>query len=410
MDDTSHFSLGCNQNQNRNPQIQEEFRVKILFCPQCELSRELGGSKVAVELAEAMSEIGWETDVKSVPELREHYDLPGDVSGTQALKCYLQECAEHYDVVDYDHRYLPYSRHLFPAKPLFVARSVLLYHLIKETTFPEPQTFIFQLKARIHRKRDIQELETAFRDSDRTVKEADLVNVSNHRDVEALMRYGVDRQKIIVLPYGIDAERRVTFDALGSAPPANPKVAFVGMFDLRKGCVDFPNIVAAILRGVPNTTFKLLGTAGLYQTEREARRFFPSYLQDRLEFRTRYSSNELPALLSDCSAGIFPSYLEGFGFGLIEMLAAGLPVIAYDAPGPSSILPPEKLVAPGDISSLANKIVEILENRELLKSERLAAKAHSQQFNWRHIALKTDAVYRQRLEERSAPWVDHATV
>ena len=33
------------------------------------------------------------------------------------------------------------------------------------------------------------------------------------------------------------------------------------------------------------------------------------------------------------SAGAFPSHCEGFPFGVLEMLAAGLPVVAYRAPG-----------------------------------------------------------------------------
>jgi glycosyltransferase involved in cell wall biosynthesis len=376
--------------------------MRILFCSQVAASRELGGSKVVVELAAAMTKLGWHCDITSVPEIRQQLSPDGKLTAAQALKIYLQEKAGSYDVVDYDHASLPFARNNFPKSTLMVARSVLLIHHLTEIKFPEPRSLYFRLRAFIHRRRDTRLLDASFRDAAETVREADLVNVPNGRDVEALIRHGVKPERIVVLPYGIDAERRKLFDAVSDVPPARPKVVFVGTFDHRKGCVDFPKIAAAIVQSVPDVTFRLLGTAGLYQTEKEARGFFPSEMQSRLEIIPRYATQDLPRLLSDCSVGIFPSYLEGFGFGLIEMLAAGVPVVAYDAPGPSSILPAEKLVPPGHIEAMAQKTIQTLSDAALLQRERTAAKKHSQQFNWPKIAEATSETYLKHLGRETA--------
>jgi len=367
--------------------------MKILFSPQVPASRELGGSKVAVELADALTGLGWECEIISVPEIREQISPAGKLSAAQSLRVYLQKNAGSYDIVDYDHAFLPYDRNDFTRSTLFVARSVLLVHHLTEIKFPEPQTLNFQLRAFIHKRRDAKRLKALFKDADATVRAADLVNVSNDRDVEILTRCGLQRENIVVLPYGIDAARRKLFDAVKETPPPDPKVVFVGTFDLRKGCVDFPKIVEGILEAVPMATFRLLGTAGLYQTEKEVRRFFPANRQAKLEIIPRYNTADMPRLLSDCSVGIFPSYLEGFGFGLIEMLAAAVPVVAYDAPGPSSILPPERLVRPGQVQAMAAKIVALLASPRNLQLERAAAKAHSQKFNWPAIARETAGIY-----------------
>jgi len=382
--------------------------MKILFCSQVAASRELGGSKVIVELAAAMTNLGWQCDITSVPEIWQQLSPDGKLTSAETLKMYLEEKAGAYDVVDYDHASLPFDRKNFPKNTLMVARSVLLIHHMVEIKFPEPRSLYYRLRAFIHRRRDAKILEARYRAAAQTVREADLVNVPNDRDMEILVRHDVKPERIVVLPYGIDAGRRKMFDAVSDLSPARPKVVFVGTFDHRKGCVDFPKIAAAIVQAVPEVTFRLLGTAGLYQTEREARRFFPSQMQSRLEIIPHYATQDLPRLLSDCSVGIFPSYLEGFGFGLIEMLAAAVPVVAYNAPGPCSILPAEKLVAPGDIQAMAQKTIELLSDPARLQAERTSAQRHSQQFNWPKIAEATAETYLKHLgRETSLGPINH---
>lgn len=61
--------------------------------------------------------------------------------------------------------------------------------------------------------------------------------------------------------------------------------------------------------------------------------------------------------------GAFPSYLEGWPIAVVEQLAAGIPVVAYDVPGPRDILEPVEpalLVRPGDTSGMAGRIVQTL--------------------------------------------------
>ena len=83
------------------------------------------------------------------------------------------------------------------------------------------------------------------------------------------------------------------------------------------------------------------------------RRYFPRRLWPRLEIYPRYDPNELPALLAGVSIGVFPSRVESFGYGVLEMLASSIPVIAFDAPGPNVMLTPEFLVPLGDTTTLA---------------------------------------------------------
>ena len=76
-----------------------------------------------------------------------------------------------------------------------------------------------------------------------------------------------------------------------------------------------------------------------------------------------YDPAELPRLLADCTVGLFPSYVEGFGLAVLEQLAAGIPTIAYDVPGPSQILHSKRdlLLTPvGDAKTIAERALQIL--------------------------------------------------
>jgi len=241
---------------------------------------------------------------------------------------------------------------------------------------------------------------TLIKNSQKTVEEADIVNVSNFDDKAELIKNDIPADKIVVIPYGISTARRILFDQISSQVPRQPVIAFVGTFDYRKGAKEFPEIVHQITEAVPNVRFRLLGAQGLFRTEAEILSRFPRGLRERVEVVLRYKSDELPQLLSDCALGIFPSYIEGMPFGVLEMLAASMPVIAYDSPGPPMMLPAEYLVPRGDTQKMSEKVITLLRNESSLQNARIWAKQQSQQFCWQEIAKTTAAVYQDQLRNR----------
>jgi glycosyltransferase involved in cell wall biosynthesis len=178
-------------------------------------------------------------------------------------------------------------------------------------------------------------------------------------------------------------------------PGSAPIVAFVGTFDGRKGAREFPDLVRWVARDVPGVTFMLLGTGG--QSPRDVLRHFPGDLHPRLEIRCRFAPDELPGLLARCAVGVFPSRVEGFGFGVLEMLAAGLPVLAYRAPGPPMMLPDEYLVPVGDARGLARKVVALLHDEASRVRAARWARERARAFRWRNFAEMTSREYLVRL-------------
>lgn len=376
--------------------------LKLLMCSPFPLDRRLGAPKVLIELAEALASYDWDISLVDQGQMLETLNKWGiGISGTyeENLHHYLQKVSHQFDVVDYDHEYLPFARGDFAHSSLMVARSVLfgLHH--RWVRIP-----------RLHRGRDL--LLDWFRSPrppsisperieriEKSLREADLINVSNSRDLEEIQRHGLGAEKTCVFPYGF----RPRGDRKDQAPvprlPDTPRVAFVGSFDERKGGADFPSIFERISGEIPGVQMRLLGTAGVFRTAAEVKAFFPRRLRKHIEVIPIYDPEELPELLKDCSAGIFPSYLEGFAFAILEMMATGVPVVAYDAPGACDILDQYSLVPTGDREEMALRVIKWLKDPEKLTQARIAAKARSAFFNWDRIAKETDRVYREALRK-----------
>jgi len=375
--------------------------MKILFCTQAPLSKTLGASKVVIELAEELEKLGWQVTIKPpteiLPASQTSSALTLDSQYIKNLRDYLVKNADKYDVVDYDHGHLPFPRSDFSSKPLFVARSVLLGHHFHSTKIPIPRGIKAQASALLKSSRQRKEKKANIRNAHKTIQEADLVNVANSYDKIELVKWGIDEDKIVILPYGISQTRRYLFDFLPSKIPEKPRVAFIGTFDNRKGAVEFPKIVQEVSSAIPDVEFGLFGTG---RSKEYVYSCFPEKLWRYINVFPRYSDLELADLLKPYSVGIFPSYIEGFGFGVLEMLAASIPVIAYDVPGPPMMLDTEYLVPRGKSTFMAQKVVNLLQDQNKLYRSRVWAKQRSQKFCWRKIAKETDDCYLKFIHRR----------
>jgi glycosyltransferase involved in cell wall biosynthesis len=372
--------------------------MRILLVSDPPLRTSFGGARPFIELADELERLGWNVTLRSLSG-----ELPGDPARMRAPRArLLREIVRSEgpvcDVVDFDHGYLPYPRRELPADVLLVARSVLLCQQVADRSFPRPWT-PRRLVGRLVRERGRRSSRLEMlRYAETTVAEADLVNVSNRDDRDLLTRHGTDPRKIVVQPFGLSEARAAEFEALPPGRGHANVAAFVGTFDWRKGAADMPAIVEQVASRVPGVEFRLLGTRGMFRSAREVAGHFPRRLRPRVEVVPEFDSPALPGLLTDCALGFFPSYLEGFGFGVLEMLAAALPVVAYDVPGPPMMLSEGLLVPVGDAPGMAGRMAELLGNPDRLDEARLAARRRSRDFRWSAIARETAAVYTRALD------------
>jgi len=102
---------------------------------------------------------------------------------------------------------------------------------------------------------------------------------------------------------------------------------------------------------------------------------------------------------------IMGSIFEGFGMVLIEAMACGLPVIAFDCPvGPATIIKNQEdgfLVKNGDIEQFAQKICYLIENDEARIQMGEKARANVQRFNRELIMQKWIDLFQSLKESKN---------
>lgn len=378
--------------------------MKIALCSKGKFYLEKGFTKNRIELAGNLEKFGWETVLvdKKMIEIPAT-DKYNAERYNEALKKFFIKNASKFDVVLYEYDTLPFNRNLFNKTTLFVARpAILAYHFLDVKLKYNLKTRISKFLRNIAFKKN-NSFKTYLKKVEYGLQQADLIQVQNVKDRQLLIKKGFSTEKIVVIPNGITPERIIKF-----APPVRDysralTIAYVGTFDFRKGALDFPVIFRILKKKFPNVKLKLLGTKGIFQTEKEVLNFFPNKLKSSIEVVPEFKADELPGLLNNCHLGIFPSYLESFGFGALEMMCAALPVVAYDSPGPSDFVPIDLLVPTGDPVALAAKIAFLIEDTELLarKAGEVREKV-IRDYSWKEIAEKAAKTYKEHLKELPA--------
>ena len=398
---------------------------RILFVTRTPWQQNLGAARVYVELAEELraqghqvAKFSWEDAfpqaLRRVPNRRQTaidrvwYALAAGRNFAVKARSFIRGNSNRFDVVDANHTDLPYSKSQLGFSGLLVARSVAFVPAYKEFSewaekrWPEP----LSLRGLAHRALFLPQQRQNLRNWPRALRYCDLINVSSRDDEQwAKERLGWG-DKVAYFPFGLSAARLRAFAEARAEPAerlASGTVAFIGTWNPRKGARDWPTIVEKILGRRPSTRFRMLGTD--MAAEVVLRDFSPAH-RGSIEVVQRFESDALPELLSGATVGAFPGYLESFGFGVLELLAAGLPTVLYDAPGPRDIAGFTRratLVERGDVAEFAHRVVTLLE-ADRSRYEDLSDDAHqaARHFKWETIARETAEAYLHRLSQQAA--------
>ncbi|MDY6781649.1 MAG: glycosyltransferase [Cyanobacteriota bacterium] len=383
--------------------------LNILMVLHMPWNRNLGGSRVQLELAEEFRAMGHNVEKFDYNDAFPHSNSSIIANLTRPsfsakAKTFVRANAHRFDIIDAHQGNLPFSKTDLNFKGLLVARSVGLYALYEEffqlerRHFP-PKNWKLRLYNSLFRLRQTREYPFYFR----SLQGCDIINLPNHDELIYVRDVLGIEDKAFVFPFGLSKQRQVDF-AKARQPAAlrlaKPTVAFIGTWGTRKGSRDWKEIVKRVRQQIPNVRFKLLGTglsvkAVLADLEG---------VEDAVDIIPNYDSCQLPELLSNVTVGAFPSYIEGFGFAVLEKLACGIPTIAYDVPGPRETLgyfDDSFRVTPGDAEQFSRRLVELLQQNETAYAQLSQYCIEvAQKFSWDKIASETLAVYSKYLERQ----------
>jgi glycosyltransferase involved in cell wall biosynthesis len=386
--------------------------LRILIIVNLPWDSRLGAVRVWVELAEQWRKEGHtvekfcltdafprSTKSRALSTLRQAWFFPYRAAQ------YVRRHGRRFDVIDCLIGTLPFEKTKLRFDGLLVARSVGLYRsyeqfirLTRERWPDQPRgkflgRFFYKFTAR-----------RLWENSTRALSCCDVINLPNEEEKDFLRETPARKKPVIVQPYGLNERNRENFAS--AAQPAEARlnrkeICFIGMWSLRKGARDWAGIIRHVRSAIPDVRFTLLGTmtdestvlADLHLAGNGGIRCVASYQPD-----------ELPALLSSCAVGLFPSYVEGFGIGVLEQLACGIPTIAYNVPGPRQILGAnEKLLTPpGDAKAMAERAIEILRmDASAYAALSKDCRSIAEQFRWEQIGVDTLQQYRAAQPNRS---------
>ena len=382
--------------------------LRILAIVNLPWDSRLGASRVWIELANEWTRAGHTVEKFCLTDAFPGMLTSGAGSALrQALfprkaAAYVRKNANRFDVIDCLIGVLPFGKESLGFSGLIVARSVGLFRLYDRFLRQSEKVWPRQPKGRwlgrfFHRF-------IAWRsrsDSEKSIRTCDLLNLPNEDEYRELNANQVIHFPAIVEPYGLSDE---FLEALSTAAlPAErrlqgQKICFIGMWGPRKGSREWRHIMATVWEHHPATQFLFLGTM-FDETVVRADLGFDKSTQ--IFCRPAFGVRELPLLIADCVMGIFPSHVEGFGLALLEQLAAGLPTVAYNVPGPRQILrtQSERLLTPvGDATTIAARAAEIL-SLSVPNYKRLSAECITiaQRYRWSEIANNTITHYRTAL-------------
>jgi glycosyltransferase involved in cell wall biosynthesis len=94
-----------------------------------------------------------------------------------------------------------------------------------------------------------------------------------------------------------------------------------------------------------------------------------------------------------CGAFVFPSFIEGFGFPILEAMACGAPLVVADASPMRDLAGDVALrFAPFDERALAEVLLRLIAEPALRESLSYGARKRSAEFTWERCARQTLAV------------------
>ena len=339
----------------------------MLFVSEVRLDRKLGAGRALIDTIEELRRRGVHVETYDAhdafgSEPRPRSDRLRPLLFARRARDFVRENASRFDVVESIHGSFPYRKREIGFDGLLVARSTglvpfyLEYTRYEQWRWPElvPGTRVGRSVNRVADRLRLQ----AWK---RSLETSDVVRVLNG-DESSYVRHVMGMgSKVLELGEGLPSAYARSLAAAASDSRRRIdqlEVCCIGSWCLRKGAADWGQIIRTVTAAIPAVRFSFLGT-GVPRARVQADMGLDSSVS--VEVVPVFEPEHLPDLLKDAAVGALPSYIEGCPLGVLEQLSAGIPTVAYDVPGPRSMLCNlSLLVERGDARGIGERLIEIL--------------------------------------------------
>lgn len=181
----------------------------------------------------------------------------------------------------------------------------------------------------------------------------------------AIRHWGAEPERMALVPYIYSPSPDLTSIPTGTT---NGSVTFIGRLDWRRGVQDLAEAIPLILEKNPSTRFLFVGAWGaspawgLNMKEYLCRRMSQECCE-KLDFTGRVPAAAIPRYLSQTDICVFPSRWEGFGFPVLEAMAAGRGIVCTGNSGMAEVVDDGEygvLVPPKSPTLIAERVSHLL--------------------------------------------------
>lgn len=222
---------------------------------------------------------------------------------------------------------------------------------------------------------------------------ADRVTALSSEISRIVTDWGVDPEKIVRIPHGIDP---APFSQVAPKRRKRPYILALGRLVAFKGFDLLIDAFSRIAEAHPSVDLVIVGSGPKKEELRaQVRRLG---LEGRVELAGRKEGAEKIAIYKGALFFVLPSYPgnEGFPNVLLEAMAAGLPIVATRVSGAEDIVIPGRtgyIVPPGDETGLSTAMDRLLSRPEELDRADIASRLEN--YHHRRIMARYIELYKE---------------
>ena len=165
---------------------------------------------------------------------------------------------------------------------------------------------------------------------------------------------------------------------------------FVGRLSSQKGIDDLLEIWEMLVSQKPGAKLSVNGWGHPGEVERFLKKVEEKKLKSNLDFFNFLDAFERFRVIKQSKVSLFPSYYESFGLVILESLAAGVPVVAYDLDVlRDNFIAGVVYVPRADKEKMAKEVLKILSDESLCSALLQEGRRFSQNFGWEKVGQIT---------------------
>lgn len=220
---------------------------------------------------------------------------------------------------------------------------------------------------------------------------------------EDISKYGLDKDKIVVIHNGVDTEVFKPTEPVFKEQyeGCDNLLLFVGRIIEQKGLDHLIDAMPRILKEYPSTKLLIVGKGKMKprlikkvkKMDLNKEIIFPGFIDEEL----------MPNLYSSADVFVLPSLWEVLPIALLEGLSCGAPLLASDAGGNPEIVENGKngfIFEKRNDEELIEKLRIMLDDHTLRKNMRRESRETAlKKFDWDLITAKTSDFYRELIDE-----------